>query len=87
MAVGISEDARVVGGRPDSKHLRRGKLAAALAVATLVGIGSYASTYHVLSLLSTPSAIASGPVTPAGEGSGPHTVLDPGPATPTHPPR
>jgi hypothetical protein len=64
IAAGISDDARVVGGRPDSKHLRWGKLAAALAFTASVGIGSYACTYHVLDVLTAPSASASGPAQP-----------------------
>ena len=56
-AVGI-EDARIASARPRSersRHLRRTKVTAALAVSALVGIGSYAATYRALILVSQPS--------------------------------
>ncbi len=56
-AVGF-EDARIAPARPmpgRSAHLRRTKIAAALAVSALVGVGSYAATYRALTLVSQPS--------------------------------
>ncbi len=56
-AVGI-EDARTASARPRterSTHLRRSKIATALAVSALAGIGSYAATYRALILVSQPS--------------------------------
>lgn len=62
LSIGLRHDAR---SEPpegqNTKHLRRTKLAAALAVAALVGAGSYAATYRALVILSTPSALAPTP--------------------------
>jgi hypothetical protein len=56
--------------------MRRTKLVAALAVAALVGAGSYTATYRALVILTAPSALAP---TPA---SGPTSVSS---ATPLPP--
>ena len=73
-------------GRVTSKHLRRTKLVAAFAVTALVGIGSYAATYHALVLISVPPT-APGSVVSVTSG-GTHTPTDPSTATATstHPP-
>jgi len=68
-------------GRPTSKHLRRSKLVAAFAVTALVGIGSYAATYHALVLISVPPT-ATGSVVSVTSG-GTHTPSDPSTATAT----
>ena len=68
-------------GRPTSKHLRRTKLVGAFAVAALVGIGSYAATYHALVLISVPPT-APGSVVSVTSG-GPHTATVPSTATAT----
>jgi hypothetical protein len=52
--VGISDEARKAASRPRSpasRRLRRSKLVAAFAVTALVGIGSYAATYHALEII------------------------------------
>ena len=64
--MGISDGARTVAsspGRRASKRLRRSKLVAAFAVTALVGIGSYAATYHALEIINAP------PTAPAPVGS------------------
>ena len=67
--------------RPISKHLRRTKLAAAFAITALVGIGSYAATYHALVIISVPSAAPGSVVlVPSGDA---HSVTVPSTATPT----
>ena len=81
IAVGDVRSAVSHSGRPTSKHLRRTKLLGALAVTALVGIGSYAATYHALVLISVPTT-APGSVVPANSG-GAHTVTVPSTATPT----
>lgn len=78
----ISDDARMAGRRPGSRRLRWAKLIAALALATLVGVGSYAATYHLLVLLSAPPAAV---IAPVGSGIVTHAALVPGPATSAHP--
>jgi hypothetical protein len=54
IAVGKARSATSHPGRSTSKHLRRTKLVGAFAVAALVGMGSYAATYHALVLISVP---------------------------------
>lgn len=79
-AVGI-EDARTASARPRTErslHLKRTKIATALAVSALAGIGSYAATYRALILVSQPSQ-GSGSVARAPTGSTPATH-----ATPPH---
>jgi hypothetical protein len=59
-AVGISEKARTIASRPRrpaSKRLRRSKLVAAFAVTALVGIGTYAATYHALEIMNAQPAV------------------------------
>ena len=68
-------------GRSASKHLRRTKLVGAFAVAALVGVGSYAATYHALVLISVPPT-ASGSVVSVTSG-GPHTATATVPSTAT----
>jgi hypothetical protein len=82
VAAGLSDEARSAAslpGRPTAKHLRRTKVIGAIAVAALVGIGTYAATYHALYLMSAPPA-AQGSVTPITSG-GPHTATVPSTAT------
>ncbi len=81
IAVGKARPAASHPGRPTSKHLRRTKLLGAFAVTALVGIGSYAATYHALVLVSVPPT-PQGSVVPATPG-GAHTVTVPSTATPT----
>ena len=59
VAFGLHHDARSEPSeiRP-ATPLRRAKLVAALAVAALVGAGSYTATYRALVIMSTPSALA-----------------------------
>jgi hypothetical protein len=80
-AVGQTRSATSRPGRSTSKHLRRTKLVGAFAVAALVGIGSYAATYHALVLISVPPT-ASGSVVSVTSGS-PHTATVPSTATTT----
>jgi hypothetical protein len=87
-AVGISDKARTVASRPRrpaSKRLRRGKLVAAFAVTTLVGIGSYATTYHALEIIyAGPTAQGSAGSVTSGAG---HVATSPSQArdTSVHP--
>jgi hypothetical protein len=84
--VGISEEDRSITSRPErqtSGRLRRTKLVGALAVAALVGIGSYAATYHALVLISVP-ATATGSVVSVTSGSAP-TATVPSTAASAHP--
>ncbi len=81
IAVGESRSAASHRARPISKHLRRTKLAAAFAITALVGIGSYAATYHALVIISVPSAAPGSVVlVPSGDA---HSVTVPSTATPT----
>jgi hypothetical protein len=71
MAMGISDDALTVAARPQpqiSKGLRRAKLLTAFAIAAIVGLGSYAATYHALVIISVPSN-STGSVVPAPSGT------------------
>jgi len=81
IAVGNARPATSCPGRPTSAHLRRSKLVGSFAVAALVGIGSYASTYHALVLISVPPA-APASVVSVTPGS-PHTPTVPSTATGT----
>ena len=73
-------------GRQASKRHRRAKLVSSFALALLVGLGSYALTYRVLVVVSTPAAApANGPVVPAHSGGG-TTATVPVTATPVQPP-
>jgi hypothetical protein len=85
-AMGEARSAASRPGRVTSKHLRRTKLVAAFAVTALVGIGSYAATYHALVLISVPPT-APGSVVSVTSG-GTHAPTDPSTATATstHPP-
>jgi hypothetical protein len=81
-AMGISDGARTVGSRPrrqDSKRLRRSKLVAAFVVTALVGIGSYAATYHALEIINA-QPTAPGSVGSVTSGAG-HVA--PSPSQPT----
>ena len=82
--MGISEKARTIASRPrrpTSKRLRRSKLVAAFAVTALVGIGSYAATYHALEIVNAPPT-AAGSVAPVTSGAG-HVATSPSQATET----
>jgi hypothetical protein len=69
LSIGLRHDARdEPSDGPNAKRLHRTKLVAALAVAAVVGAGSYTATYRALVILSTPSALAPTPAT------GPSTV-------------
>jgi hypothetical protein len=62
LSIGLRHEAR--GESPEGSnatHLRRTKVVAALAVAALIGAGSYTATYRALVILSTPSALAPTP--------------------------
>jgi hypothetical protein len=62
LSIGLRHEARSESPEgPKAVHLRRTKVVAALAVAALVGAGSYAATYRSLVILSTPSALAPAP--------------------------
>jgi hypothetical protein len=81
----VMGDARSAPSRPSrqaTKLRRRVKLVAASALAVLVGLGSYALTYRVLVVVSTP-AVASSAV-PATSGGG-STATVPVTATPAQP--
>jgi hypothetical protein len=83
-AVGISDEARTGASRPRSaasKRLRRSKLVAAFAVTALVGIGSYAATYHALEIINA-RPTAPGSVGSATSGAG-HVAPAPSHATET----
>jgi len=72
-AAGFTEDARAAAARPHirtTKHLRRTKLVSAFVITALVGVGSYAATYHALVLVSEPPAATGSiaPVSPGGTG-------------------
>jgi len=57
--MGLRADARMHAPQGYStRRLRRSKLVAALAVTALVGVGSYATTYRALEIVSTPSSPA-----------------------------
>jgi hypothetical protein len=61
LPIGVVPGARSQSESPGGgtrKHLGRTKLVAALAVAALVGAGTYTATYRALVILSTPSALA-----------------------------
>jgi hypothetical protein len=81
IAVGKARSAASHPGRSASKHLRRTKLLGAFAVTALVGIGSYAATYHALVLISVPPP-AQGSVVSLTPG-GTHTAHVPSMPTPT----
>jgi hypothetical protein len=84
IAVGISDEARTAASRPKpvaSRRLRRSKLVAAFAVTALVGIGSYAATYHALEIVNAPPT-AAGSVAPVTSGAG-HVATSPSQATET----
>lgn len=69
--MGFTEDARAGAARPrigSAKHLRRVKLVSAFAITALVGVGSYAATYHALLLVTEPAAAATGSVAPVAPG-------------------
>jgi hypothetical protein len=83
--VSLVGEARSAAPRPNRqamKRRRRAKVVAASALALLVGLGSYALTYRVLVMVSTP-AVAS-PAVPATHGGGSAPV--PVTATPAQPP-
>ena len=62
LSIGLRHEARSESPEgPRATHLRRTKVVAALAVAALVGAGSYTATYRSLVILSTPSALAPTP--------------------------
>ena len=62
LSIGLHREARSESPEgPKAAHLRRTKIVAALAVAAMVGAGSYAATYRSLVILSTPSALAPTP--------------------------
>jgi hypothetical protein len=78
MAVFLHDESRTAEaakGRSRTARLRRAKLMASLAVAALVGIGSYATTYHVLTVVSAPAPVVS--VSPSS-----HTAMTLTPARP-----
>ena len=75
IAARISEYARTPVGRRVSRYPRWVRLTGASALATLVGLASYAAAYHLLSLLSAPAAAVIGPLM---SGVGVHTGLAPG---------
>ena len=82
--MGISDEARTAASRPGraaSRRLRRSKIAAALAVTALVGIGSYAATYHALEIVNA-RPTAPGSVGPVTSGAG-HGATSPSKATET----
>ena len=86
--MGISEKARTIASRPRrpaSKRLRRSKLVAAFAVTALVGIGSYAATYHALEIINAQPA-APGSARSVTSGAG-HVATSPSQArvTSVHP--
>jgi hypothetical protein len=81
IAVGEARSAASHPGRPTSKYLRRTKLVAAFAVTALVGIGSYAATYHALVLISVPPTVP-GSVVSVTSGDA-HTATVPSTATAT----
>jgi hypothetical protein len=86
IAVGKSRSGTSHPGLLTSKHLRRTKLVGAFAVAALVGVGSYAATYHALVLISVPVS-APGSLAPATSGSARNaTVPSTTMATPPRPP-
>ena len=59
VALGIHHDAPSEPSESRARTpFRRAKLVAALAVAALVGAGSYTATYRALVIISTPSALA-----------------------------
>ena len=68
-----------------SKRLRRTKLVGAFAVAALVGVGSYAATYHALVLVSVPAS-APGSIAPATPGGAHNTTVTSTTATSARPP-
>src|ERR1700735_2287188 len=80
-AMGEARSAASRPGRVTSKQLRRTKLVAAFAVTALVGIGSYAATYHALVLISVPPT-APGSVVHVNSGGAPNVTV-PSTATPT----
>jgi hypothetical protein len=85
IAVGISDEAQTAASRPrrpaTSKCLRRSKLVAAFAVTALVGIGSYAATYHALEIINArPTAPGSVRSVTAGAD---HVATSPSKATET----
>jgi hypothetical protein len=83
IAVGEARSASSHPGHRTSKHLRRTKLVAAFAVTALVGMGSYAATYHALVLISAPPT-APGSVVSVTSGGAP-TATVPSTATSTQP--
>jgi hypothetical protein len=59
LAIGLRHDAP--SEPPESRnrnHLRGAKFVAALAIAALVGVGTYVATYRALVVISTPTALA-----------------------------
>jgi hypothetical protein len=80
IAVGKARSAASPLGRATSKRLRRTQLVGAFAVTALVGIGSYAATYHALVLVSVPTA--PGSVVHVNSGGAPNVTV-PSTATPT----
>ena len=72
---GDSRNAKAAPADPRTASVRRAKLMASLAVAALVGIGSYATTYHVLTVVSAPAPVVS--VSPSS-----HTAMTLTPARP-----
>jgi hypothetical protein len=79
--VGKARSAASPLGRATSKRLRRTQLVGAFAVTALVGIGSYAATYHALVLVSVPPT-APGSVVHVNSGGAPNVTV-PSTATPT----
>jgi len=82
--VGTSHEAPTAAFRPRSpasRRFRRSKLAAAFAVAALVGVGSYAATYHALEIINARPTVP-GSVGPVTSGAG-HVPTSPSTATET----
>ena len=82
--MGISDEAQTAASRPKraaSRRLRRSKIVAAFAVTALVGIGSYAATYHALEIINARPA-APGSVGSVTSGAG-HVATSPSKATET----
>jgi hypothetical protein len=85
IAVGIPDEARTAPPRTRlraSTRLRRSKLVAAFAFTALVGVGSYAATYHALVVVSAP-ATATGSIAPASSDTG--LTVPPAAPAPAHP--
>jgi hypothetical protein len=80
LSIDVGHDARSESASPAGRtttHLGRTKLVAALAVAALVGAGTYTATYRALVIISTPSALA--PTHAPGPASVPTATAPPQP--------